>query len=60
MTSPSNGSETRQTNYRAAFTDNGSAEEIERQLALAWATLAAERDAFPRMRRVTVLRPVIL
>ena len=60
MTSPSNGSETRQTNYRAAFTDSGSTEEIERQLALAWATLAAERDAFPRMRRVTVLRPVIL
>ena len=60
MTSPSNGSETRQTNYRAAFTDSGSADEIERQLALAWATLAAERDAFPRMRRVTVLRPVIL
>jgi hypothetical protein len=35
-------------------------EDIERQMALAWAWLAAEHDAFPQMRRVTVLRPVAL
>jgi hypothetical protein len=59
MTSSTNRSGTRPANYRAPLADNGSAEETERQIALAWASLAAEREAFPQLRRVIVLRRVI-
>ena len=40
------------TNYRSPA--------IECQFALAWARLAAERDAATGARRVTVLKPVVL
>ncbi|HET9863947.1 MAG TPA: hypothetical protein VFP37_10925 [Steroidobacteraceae bacterium] len=59
MTSSTTGPDTRPTDYRVSFTSHGSTEEIERQLALAWVSLVAGRDVFPRIRRVTVLRPVI-
>jgi hypothetical protein len=49
--------ESRVASYPAIDAKLPPAEDVERQLATAWAWLAAERVACPAMRRVTVLRP---
>jgi len=44
-------------NYRAPPLPPASADEVVRELALAWASLAAVRGSPSGQRRVTVLRP---